>query len=461
MSLSTVSFMCIYFPILLVVYYNPFFKSRRFRNVILLLTSLGLYAFSEPVYIFLLLLSVLFNYYLVKIENKTNQYLWGYVAIVLDVSVLLFFKYVNQILYLGQRGDNIISIIAFPIGLSYFTFREISYIAESRKDGRYRSVGIVETALFISNFTTITAGPLGFYDSEIEQVMHRQENKREIYAGIQRCAVGLIKKVIIADSLRNLVNICFSLTNISIGMAWIGAIAYTLQIYFDFSGYTDMALGIGRTFGFSLLENFSMPYTARSVSEFWKRWHMSLTMWFTKYIYIPLGGSRVNSKVRHIFNLWCVWLCTGIWHGSNWTFILWGMIYFVVQTIEKYTHIEQKLNKVHLGHLYTMVIVILCWVIFRSDSVSDAFAYIKIMFGIEYTGGGLIDRGEIGIIKYYIIPIIFGILLSSSLVNKFNELKKANVMVNVIQYIGVFFLFVVTIVIMIGRGYTAPLYAGF
>ena len=458
MSLSGISFLCIYFPILFIGYYNPVFKSRKFKNIILLLASLGLYAFAEPVYILLLVGSILFNFIFAKIERKTGSRFWGYFAIIIDVLVLIFFKYINRALSFGLFSDYSMLRIAFPIGLSYFTFREISFILESRKDDCH-DAGLLDVALYISNFMCINAGPLGFYDTEIAQIKNREETKEKVFKGIKRFVTGLIKKIIIADIMLSLVIICFAQDSLSVVMAWAGAIGYTLVIFFDFSGYTDMAIGVGNIFGFELQENFALPYTAASVSDFWKRWHMSLTKWFTRYIYIPLGGSRVNSKARHLFNLWVVWLCTGIWHGSSWTFVLWGMIYFVIQAIEKYTDLPAKLKKLHIGHVYTLLIVTLCWVIFRADSVSDAFGYIGNMFGVNCSG--ILNGNELSIIKYYIVPFAAGIILSSSLVTKFNKLKNDKLAVDIIWHIVLLLLFAVTLIIMAGKGYTAPLYAGF
>jgi D-alanyl-lipoteichoic acid acyltransferase DltB (MBOAT superfamily) len=454
--------MTIYFPLLLAVYYNPFFKNIMFKNIILLLASLSLYAMAEPIYIAFLALSMLFNWGIVHIEYKTKQKFWGNFAIVVDVAVLLFFKYINKVLQLEVFSHTVVATIALPIGLSYFTFREISYVVESRKmNDRCLDTwgGMIPQLLYLCNFITISAGPLGFYDIEIGQFLNRRVNDNLVYIGIKRAVIGLIKKIIIADSLKNLVDICFSQTNLSVFMAWCGAVAYTLEIYYDFSGYSDMAIGIANVFGFKLTENFNLPYTSISICEFWRKWHMSLTKWFTRYIYIPLGGSRVNSKLRHIFNLWVVWLCTGIWHGSNWTFILWSMIYFVLQIIEKYTNISEKINKIHMGHIYTMLVVTLCWVIFRSDDLMASFNYIGAMFG--FNSSGIICNGDVDMLKYYLIPMIIGILCSSSIVNKYNRVKKNVMLINVVHYIVIFVVFVITIIIMIGRGYTAPLYAGF
>lgn len=456
MSLSSISFIGIYFPLLLLAYYNPFFRSKNFKKVILLLASFGLYAVAEPIYIFLLMFSVLFNYIMVQIEMQRKKHIFGNLAIVMDVLVLIFFKYVNQVMAMCFLSDGKVVSIAFPIGLSYFTFREISYVVDSRKMKKSVKANIIDVGLFICNFMSITAGPLGFYEQEIAQI------KGEIridHSGMERFAVGLIKKIVIADSLKNLADCCFAQNQLSVFMAWIGAIAYTLQIYYDFSGYSDMAIGIGKVLGFQLEENFNMPYIATSVSDFWKRWHMSLTKWFTRYIYIPLGGSRVKSSARHIFNLWVVWLCTGIWHGSNWTFILWGMIYFVLQALEKYTSISEKINHLHLGHLYTLFVVNAAWVIFRSKDITSAFQYLGTMIGIR--ANGFMTYADIETVKYYLLPLLAGILFASSVPCKIKELTEKHRMVQATVRTLEVMLFIISIVLVMGRGYTASLYAGF
>ena len=459
MSLTSLSFIGIYFPLLILAYYFPLFKSRKYRNVILLLASIGLYAFAEPIYILFLLSSVAINYSLFCLSDKTGHKSWTVIGICIDVFALAFFKYINQFLAAFTFIGVHISQVAFPIGLSFFTFREISFLVESKKLSRSIKIGFMESALFITNFMTISAGPLGMFDLEINQYTKRKESKEKIQEGICRFATGLIKKIIIADSLQSLVSICFAQHDISVCMAWIGAIAYTLQIYFDFSGYSDMAVGLGKIFGFEFMENFNLPYTATSICDFWKRWHMSLTKWFTRYVYFPLGGSRVNHVYRHILNLLIVWFCTGIWHGSQWTFILWGMIYFVFQTLEKYTKLSRTLNTFHLGHMYTMLIVILCWVIFRSDSIASAFSYIGSMFGKEFSC--IICNEDIETVKFYFIPLVAGILFSSTFVNRLKERAQQSGPISIAVNALTLCLFIVSIVLIIGRGYTAPMYAKF
>lgn len=350
-----------------------------------------------------------------------------------------------------------ISQIVFPIGLSYFIFKAISYVVDSKE---YKHGNIIDVALYIANFLTIVSGPLSTYADELPSIREKKKISWELaYKGMERLMIGLAKKVIIADSLSVLVTRCFASSELSLVMAWVGAIGYTLQLFFDFSGYTDMAIGVGCLFGFNLPENFNCPYMATSISDFWKKWHISLTKWFTKYLYIPLGGSRVKTVGRHIFNLFVVWLATGMWHGSSMTFIVWAMIYFVFQMLEKYTNIATAINKIHLGHIYTMLIVIIEWVIFRSESVATGFAYIKSMFLLN--GNAFVLSADLLIIVKYMIPLILGLVFSTDIGTRIKSVSEKNTILNGVYNLGLTALFVICLVISIGQGYSAPLYAGF
>ena len=440
---------------LLIFYYNPFFRKNGFRKLLLIGASLGLYAFCEPIYVLLLISMIIVNYIFVCLSDRLNTKIFRGLAIIIDCAVLLFFKYINKVLETGLINAGF-STVAFPIGLSYFTFKSISYVVDSSDN---KSGNIIDAAIYISNFLTIVSGPLSKYKEELLFIREKKPaSYNTFYNGFERIIIGLGKKVIIADSLGRLVNQSFFTSDISVVLSWTGAIAYTLQLYFDFSGYTDIALGAGELFGFSLPENFNYPYMADSVSDFWKRWHMSLTKWFTQYIYIPLGGSRVTVG-RHIFNLFVVWLVTGIWHGSNLTFIVWAMIYFILQVIEKYTKLSELLNKIHVGHIYTLLVVIIEWVIFRSESLSFAFTYIKQMFG--FNNNSFCSAGDLAMISKYTIPLVLGIIFSTGFGIKIKHFVSERSIANIFYNIGLAALFVICLTIIISLGYTAPLYAGF
>ncbi len=459
MNLSSISFLLIYFPILFTIYYLPIFDTKR-KNLILLCASLVLYSFAQPMYLFFLLLCIAFNYLLTKAMLSLENNILGYIGIIADILVLFFFKYHNYFASIVDSESLMFSKLLMPIGISYFTFREISLIVDCMKDKKkFRKLGFFEVALYISNFMCIVSGPLENFEDEIKQIRERDDNKQLIFTGANRISIGIIKKVMIADSISSLVDYCYSADSISIVMAWIGAIAYSIQLYFDFSGYTDIVIGVGNVFGFSLPENFNLPYCARSISDFWKRWHMSLTKWFTKYLYISLGGSRVRSKLRHIFNLWIVWIATGLWHGSSLNYLLWAMIYFVLQLLEKYIRLDKRLEKLHLNRIFTALVIIICWAIFRADSLPSALSYVGSMFGLNKNSLMIIE--EFSIIKNYICSLGFGLLFSLGFGNTIKTISQKKLSYNICVKMITFFLLVGSIILLFGRGNSAPLYANF
>ena len=255
----------------------------------------------------------------------------------------------------------------------------MSYVIDVYKKKVDVQRNLFNLGLYIALFPQLIAGPIVRYETIAKEIGNRNENYDDFAEGTVRFIQGLAKKVIIANNVALIADAAFEtpINELSTAFAWLGAIAYTLQIYFDFSGYSDMAIGLGRMFGFHFLENFNYPYMASSITDFWRRWHISLSSWFRDYVYFPLGGSRVNTKARHIFNLFVVWLLTGIWHGANWTFIAWGLFYFVLLVIEKQTGLDKK--KAWWGHIYTMFFVVLAWVLFRATNIISAYEYIKIM----------------------------------------------------------------------------------
>lgn len=455
MSLTNLTFIGLVLPALLFMIIIPFYKNKTVRKWLLLLISIGLYALCEPLYIVLLLAVIVVNYIFVSLAVKKDKKAFRYVAIVINAAILLFFKYINFVVPMLAVNSEWKKIV-FPIGLSYYIFKAISYDIDSKE----KAYSLLDVGIYISNFTNIISGPIQRFENEIQDINKEYKVSGDaIYTGLSRFVIGLSKKILIADSLSLLVNQCFDMNNRSMVMAWVGAIAYSLQLYFDFSGYTDMAIGVGKLVGFDLMENFNYPYMAVSVSDFWKRWHISLTQWFTRYIYIPLGGSRVKSKARHIFNLAVVWFVTGIWHGSKATFLVWALIYFVFQALEKYTGINAFLKKIHLHRVYTLIIICLCWVIFRADNLPAAFTYIKGMFLAN--GNRFINEDDLKSILCYSIPLVAGIVFSTNIgrlvSEKLSKIAIGQIVIDVIKIV----LFVVCILLVMGNSYSAPLYAGF
>ncbi len=316
---------------------------HKFKNFILLLASLLFYAWGEPLFVFVLILGIILNFILgIKIEQNHQQIKYKklllIISVIFNLGIFFVFKYLS---FVSRELNIIVPVkvleISLPIGISFYTFQIMSYIFDVYYDKVPAQNNVFDLALYISMFPQLVAGPIVRY-SDIEKEIHERKESVTLFCqGTQRFVIGLSKKVLIADFLGGIADKIFltaEYSNIPLLTAWVGAIAYTFEIYYDFSGYSDMAIGLGKCFGFHFKENFNYPYISCSVSEFWKRWHISLTDWFRDYVYIPLGGNRV-SEHRHIINLLTVWLLTGIWHGAEWTFILWGIMYFVIQLFEK------------------------------------------------------------------------------------------------------------------------------
>ncbi len=357
---------------------------RKYKNLVLLAFSILFYAWGEPAFVLVMILSIIANYafgrLIDKFRNKDKIFLW--ISIVFNLGILFIFKYLcftlNNIGWLINKDFSSIKI-ALPIGISFFTFQAMSYVIDVYKKKVDVQKNLFNLGLYISLFPQLIAGPIVRYETIAKEIENREENYDDFAEGTIRFIQGLAKKVIIANQVALVADAAFEtpINELSTAFAWLGAIAYTLQIYFDFSGYSDMAIGLGRMFGFHFLENFNYPYMASSVTDFWRRWHISLSSWFRDYVYFPLGGSRVESKARHIFNLFVVWLLTGIWHGANWTFIAWGLFYFILLVIEKQIGLDKK--KAWWGHIYTMFFVIIAWVLFRATNITNAYEYIKVM----------------------------------------------------------------------------------
>lgn len=398
MVFSSEIFLFVFLPSVLVIYYALLRKTKKLKNIFLLAASLFFYAWGEPLYVFLMIGTILLNWLFGILVDKTRDNritvrILLTLMVLTDVGILGWFKYsVFVILQINRFLHTEIPVpeVALPIGISFFTFQAMSYVIDVYRGRGKVQKNPLQVGLYVSFFPQLIAGPIVRYETIAEQMENREENFTDFSAGVTRFIIGLGKKVIIANNMAVIADYVFDLLISSSGfhasaaMAWLGIISYTLQIFFDFSGYSDMAIGLGRMFGFHYEENFNYPYISATVTELWRRWHISLSSWFRDYVYIPLGGSRV-SKPRQIFNIFVVWLLTGIWHGANWTFIAWGLLYFAVLTFEKVTGLNKK-KSWWGGHIYTVLIFMLGWVLFRSPGLGAAFTYIKAMFGIGVNG---------------------------------------------------------------------------
>ena len=387
MLFSSTIFLFVFLPLVVGGY---FLCPRRGRNGWLLAASLFFYAWSEPRYLLVMLFTITLNYAgarLLGIPSYGKGMRRGILSLVcvLNLGMLGYFKYADFLIsnlnlafgsHLGTLG------ILMPIGISFFTFQSLSYVIDvyRRKVPAQRS--LPKTALFVSLFPQLIAGPILKYHDICKQIDDRRETVADVAAGLRRFVAGLGKKVLIANTMGAVADPIFALEAWNAPLAWLGALAYALQLYFDFSGYSDMAIGLGRIFGFRILENFNYPYISKSITEFWRRWHISLGSWFREYLYFPLGGSK-RGTARTALNLFLVFLVTGLWHGANWTFIAWGLwhgCFIILERIFGFTRTGGRFKQGVL-HLYAIAAFGLGWVVFRADSLLDAWRYYQAMFG--------------------------------------------------------------------------------
>ncbi len=477
MVFSSATFLTAFLPIAILGYYM---LKKKYRNLFLFIISLFFYGWGEPKFIFCMLASIIANYgFAILIDKSREKKLSQLILVcmlVFNISLLFIFKYLN---FFIQNINAIFSAnitqtkIVLPIGVSFFTFQAISYVIDVyRGDGEVQK-NPLNVGLYIAFFPQLIAGPIVRYQTIADQIKNRKETFDDFCAGICRFIVGLSKKAILANTMAIVADRALLYTNqsdLSVGFAWLGAIAYTFQIYFDFCGYSDMAIGLGKMFGFRFSENFNYPYTSKSITEFWRRWHISLSSWFRDYVYIPMGGSRAVTKKRRIFNLFVVWLLTGVWHGANWTFVVWGLFYFVLLIIEKELNIVNRLNtkwKSYGYQIFTILAVIISWVIFASPNLKGAIGYISTMFGVS--GNQLIDaNAKMNFVEFgmmYIICIIASCPVVNLTKNAAKKYAGENLLIigtsRAIIYVIYVVLFLVSIAYCIHSSYNPFIYFNF
>ncbi len=476
MLFSSSVFLYLFLPASLIGYYGIFRRSRRLQNIFLLLISLFFYGWGEPKFVLVMLVSIAANYALALLvvrakwhKSKTACRLIIGTAVLFNLSLLFVFKYLNftaSIIESIANTDFGIETIALPIGISFFTFQGMSYVLDVYYGRGTVQKNIINVGLYISFFPQLIAGPIVRYETVAEEIQNRKETADDFFNGFARFVFGFSKKVLLSNNLAIIADRAFDSVadgnTISVAFSWLGAIAYTLQIFFDFSGYSDMAIGLGRMFGFHFLENFNFPYISRSISEFWRRWHISLGTWFRDYVYIPLGGSRVG-RPRLIGNLFLVWFLTGLWHGANWTFIVWGLMYFVLLAIEKLTGFTQKGTSIFSQaalSLYTLFFVIMGWVLFRADSLQTAWTYMQTMLGINANSFG--DAAFTGNLKQGFVWLLSGIILSTPIVPFLGKkLPKNNIVLNILYVFIMVSLFILSTASIISGSHNPFIYFNF
>lgn len=394
MLFSSIFFIFYFLPVVLAVYFAIPKRFISARNIVLLVTSLIFYSWGEPVYVFLMIYSIVFNYYM-AIHIKKEQEGGGTgrkslaFSLVVNLFILGFFKYFGFLMDTINHifNSNIkYTALALPIGISFYTFQAISYLIDVYWKRVEPQKKLLDFGMYLSLFPQLIAGPIVRYRDVAEQLESRECSLEKFGDGAVRFILGLGKKVLLANNLGIIFSTVTSMggDKMSVLSSWIGILAYTLQIYFDFSGYSDMAIGLGKMLGFTFNENFDHPYASKSITEFWRRWHMSLSSWFREYVYIPLGGNRVSAP-RHIANLIIVWALTGLWHGASWNFVVWGLYYGILLILEKYVFGENlaKLND-RIRHTYTMIAVAIGWAFFSMSNLTAAGKYISTML---FAGG--------------------------------------------------------------------------
>ena len=467
MLFSSLTFLFIFLPIMLIIYY---LSKDKFKNYILLFFSLIFYSWGEPKYIVLMILSIIFNYYFAifidKVKKKQNKKIILFCSIIFNIGLLFFFKYLN---FFAINISNIFNIpfknlnIMLPIGISFYTFQILSYVVDVyRKEVKVQK-NILILGTYISLFPQLIAGPIVRYQTVEKELKKRKHTLENFCNGFRRFIIGLGKKVIIANNVALIADTIFNsaiASNYQGIVLIIGTLAYTFQIYFDFSGYSDMAIGLGKMFGFEFLENFNYPYISQSITDFWRRWHISLSSFFRDYVYIPLGGNRVN-KIKWIRNILIVWALTGLWHGAEWNFIIWGLYFAIILLIEK-LFLHKILNKipVFFRWLYSFVLINIGWIIFRSESI-ELLSYVfknififdlDILYDFLATNYNLLN---------YFVFILLGFIFSFPIYKKVNERFMQNKIYNLLKDIIIIVIFIFSICTLISNSYNPFIYFRF
>lgn len=463
MLFTSISFLYYFLPIVIILY---FIVPKKFKNFILFLSSIFFYFCGEPIYTFLMIGEIFIAYvgarYLEK--HRKNSILVSLLAI--HIGALGLFKYsdftinnINQIF-----GSKIPLLkLALPIGISFYTFQIISYVVDAYRGKVKAQKSFLKLATYVSLFPQLIAGPIVRYETIEKELDSRTSNFENFAYGVRRFVIGLGKKVLIANMLGELCDV-FSTTNEkSILFYWIFAISYSLQIYFDFSAYSDMAIGLGRMFGFHFLENFNYPYISKSITEFWRRWHMSLSSWFRDYVYIPLGGNRKGTIIL-VRNIFIVWALTGIWHGANWTFVIWGLMFGIMLIIEKLfltKHLEKTPSI--LQRIYVLFTVMISFIIFNANSIGEAWNNIIGLFGAN--GESLINASTVYYLKSYLVVLVIAIIgstpLLKNIIEKLKTKTNANKIINLLEPIAMTSILIIVTAYLVDNSYNPFLYFRF
>lgn len=460
MVFSSITFLFYFLPIVLALYY---LVPNKFKNLILLISSFIFYFYGEPKYVLLMASSIISTYIcgilVDKYRGTKTAKLFLILEIIISIGLLIYFKYADFIikninLWLSQKID-LINVL-LPIGISFYTFQMISYVVDIYRGEVKVQKNILKLATYVSLFPQLIAGPIVRYSTIEKQLENREYSINKFSLGVRRFVIGLGKKVLIANVIGTLVNTFFISEDKSILFYWLYAIGVMLQIYFDFSGYSDMAIGLGKMFGFDFLENFNYPYIATSITDFWRRWHISLSSWFRDYVYIPLGGNRV-SKIKWIRNIMVVWILTGLWHGAEWNFIIWGIYFGILLIIEK-LFLLKKTEKIpkFLKVIYTLFFVMISFIIFNGNEIIEN---IKGLFGIGNIS--VISKESIYYLKSYFIVILIGIIGATPIMKNIVKKEKIKKITNILEPIYLFSILLLSTSYIIDGSFNPFLYFRF
>lgn len=474
MLFSSIEFLLYFLPAVLILYY-AFSFSLTLQNVLLMFASLFFYAWGEPEYVFLMIGSILVNALMGSLIGRSadadRRKRLLILVIALNIGTLFIMKYLGFIWGLLGLDKYYTVAIPLPIGISFFTFQALSYVIDVYS-GKVQPAKLFRVGLYISFFPQLIAGPILQYGSVEEQIRTRTQSFDKLSVGLCRFTAGLGKKILLANAFAAIADRVFNWTLMGVdnfvvpaSLAWLGSFAYSLQIYFDFSAYSDMAIGLGLCFGFRFPENFNYPYIAESISDFWRRWHISLTSWFRQYVYFPLGGSRMENRDKLVRNLFIVWLLTGIWHGANWTFIFWGLMYFVFQLTERFTGFPEMIETRFLRHLYTLLVVNASWVIFRAQDLYQAGRYFLNMLALN--NNGVTSDIALMLLKENRLQFILGILFCMPVARTVNKAMfenpsgRLNRVITALYPVGMLFVLVVCLSYLVTGSYNPFIYFNF
>lgn len=461
MVFSSLPFLFFFMPLFFLLYY---LFPLRAKNIILLIFSLIFYAWGEPIYIILMIITSFINYLAGRLMEKhpKQRKLWMILSISISLGLLGVYKYGNFII---DNINHLLSLsipsldLALPIGISFYTFQAISYIIDLYRKEVPCEKSFLCFMTYISMFPQLIAGPIVRYQTIQEELKTRKINFSLYQEGLLRFIRGLAKKVLLANNIGVLWNMVQMESSPSVILSWLGIAAFAFQIYFDFSGYSDMGIGMGLMLGFHFNENFNYPYISKSITEFWRRWHMSLSTFFKDYVYIPLGGNRC-SKIKHIRNILIVWILTGVWHGASWNFILWGLYYGIILLLEKFVF-SKWLEKLPNGikHLYAIILILIGWTIFAFDDINQVFIYLKNMFFLR--GIPLFNMETMYLLKNFFILLLISFLAAIPLFNFWKTLKIPKTIKNLCLFIFYLFLFIASIAYLVDSTYNPFLYFRF